>query len=88
MIVSDYPYAYLYDMEYLPDDAETERFAMDMAALRQASVMIYCLKNKVRNKEPNSLHLMSNMPKGLTILPQRRLNPRQMDYFRGKTQRI
>ena len=25
---------------------------MDMAALRQASVMIYCLKNKVRNKEP------------------------------------
>lgn len=52
VIVSDYPYAYLYDMEYLPDDAEMERFAMDMAALRQASVMIYCLKNKVRNKEP------------------------------------
>ncbi|MCM1155829.1 MAG: hypothetical protein NC392_10790 [Roseburia sp.] len=52
IIVSDYPYAYLYDMEYLPEGVEVERFAMDMATLRQASVVIYCLQNRARNKEP------------------------------------
>lgn len=52
IIISDYPYAYLYGMEYLPDGAEVERFAMDMALLRQASVVVYCLKNRVQNEEP------------------------------------
>lgn len=52
IIISDYPYAYLYDMEYLPAGIEVERFAMDMATFRQASVVIYCLKNRVRNKDP------------------------------------
>lgn len=44
VIVSDYPYAYLYGMEYLPRGMDPEDFAMDVAAIRKASVVIYCLK--------------------------------------------
>lgn len=44
MIVSDYPYAYLYGMEYLPKGADAERFGAAWAVSRQASIVIYCLK--------------------------------------------
>lgn len=52
IVVSDDPYAYLYGMDYLPDGVEPERFAVDVAALRQASVVVYCLSGREGQEEP------------------------------------
>ncbi len=52
IVISDDPYACLYGMEYLPDGVEAERFAIDVAALRQASVVVYCLGSRDGQEAP------------------------------------
>lgn len=46
IIVSDYPYSYLYGMEYLPAGADAGRLGAAWAASRRASVVIFCLKKE------------------------------------------
>lgn len=51
IVVSNEPFGYLYGVEYLPESIPPERFAMDAAALRQAAVVIYCLRDKAGLEE-------------------------------------
>lgn len=50
IVVSDYTYSYLYGMIYLPNKVEAEHVASVHAALKQVSVVIYCLKRAEHTK--------------------------------------